>query len=163
MVTFVKILNDYVLGYIYFPILLMFWIGRPRFIVRLLNKLLLVTEPYRNIPIFLYFTLYFIVNIIISYFQRIGFEKKVIEEVVKAAESGHSLYKNEVYENSIRESFKMERNIYIFFCFFVISIVYVKFSKDYKDIDALENKRNELKKKVLDFGGKVDPLDKKTN
>lgn len=161
--TFFSILNDYALWYIYVPFLIFYWFGWPRFIIRIMNKILLVKEPYRNIPIFLYFTLFFVANAIISFVQKNGCEKKVLEEVNKSQLSGIPIYSNNDYENNLRNLYRSERNSFIFFWFFIASIIYVKFSYDYQKIYELEEKRNSLKKTSLDFGSNQNPRVKKHN
>ena len=138
-------LYNYVLIYVYIPMLILYFIGKPRFIIKTLNWILLIRHPMYKISIFFYASFFFVANMVLLYVQKESVTGKIEEIMQQAVSMGGNIYNNQLYEDNLRLLYRHERNIYIFLCFFIISMIYVKFSNVYEKTYELENKIVELK------------------
>jgi len=82
---------------------------------------------------------------VLLYVQKESVTGKIEEIMQQAVSMGGNIYNNQLYEDNLRLLYRHERNIYIFLCFFIISMIYVKFSNVYEKTYELENKIVELK------------------
>jgi len=137
------ILYNELLKYVFTPMLVIYLIGRPRYFVELLNKFLLITIPLYKIRIFFFLAFFFVANIIQTLYKKYNYKIIILEVNSKTTNDAFDHLK----ENYIRTKFLFERNIFMYFFFFISIMIFLKFSKVYERTYDLENKLNELKKK----------------
>ncbi len=142
--TIYHILYNYFL-----PVLLamfvIYLIGKPRFLINLTNKILLLPVFRIGWPLsatvnFLLFIPLF-QNAISYYSDRSSLEDYVLH--FKKEHHSHEFDKN--YDAHLRKIFYKERNLFIIFCLMMLIFIFVKFSGVYAKTFAVEDEIQKLK------------------
>jgi hypothetical protein len=148
-----------VFKYFCIPIFILMLVGRPRFLINWIHKLINIREPFKKIKVFRGAFLLCLITVVWSYFRKWSLEKLVQEiansETKQANTSFHFL------DEKLREAHLFERNAYMFFTFMILMVIVEKFCHSYF---KLWNLQDELKRaKVKDSNKEIvkDPKLKK--
>ena len=135
------ILYQQLLKYIFAPMLIIYIIGKPKFLIELLNKFLLIRDPLYKIRIFFFLAFFFVGSIFQTFYRQYNISQLLDEEYSKTNPNSY----NAQIDNYIRTSFLFQRNINIYIFFFVSIIIFLKFSRVYEKTYELENRLKELR------------------
>lgn len=149
----------YKFGFLYFflPMFILYIIGKPRFIVKILNKILELREPVFHYKIFGHLSLFLGLNAVFNYYRKI----KVGEEILEFVSTGAPNLR-QILEPKYREQSLYERNFYLFVCLSIMLIIFLKLSFSYKEIIQIEEECSKLEKEFKQKGGNVNELAKST-
>ena len=145
--TLYYILYSYLL-----PVLLLMFviyiIGKPRFLITLLNKILLIPIYRIDIPLSAAMSFLLLIPMLqnsISYYS----DKIELEEYLEHYQKyHHSNDFDKKYEYLLRKIFFKERNIFIIFCLMILIFIFVKFSSVYSKTFDVEDEIASLKDRI---------------
>lgn len=135
-----QVLYDVLLKYFFIPMVIIYIIGTPKFLILFVNKLLLIKDPIYGIRILFSLVAFFISSMIFNIYRKFNLQKILDADMQSGMDKNNHLI--ELHERNI---FLYERNIYIYCCFFVMIIVFLKFSAMYDKTYELEKNLQELK------------------
>lgn len=131
--------------YLYFllPILILVLIGKPRFLIRLIHKVLNIKIPVKEIKIFMF------VWVSCGVYAGLNlFEKFRLEKALQAIDKSRGDVEN--YDMKMRELNLCERNAYMYLNFFIIMIIIERLCDSYFKSWVEEDKKALIEKKLLD-------------
>ena len=130
----------YIFTYFILPIFIIFLIGKPIFLIKVLNKFL--HFQINNIQIFHF--LLFVFGLFDFYFYfSYNSGKKVIQRIIK-----NEIINTEEYSVRLSQVHSDERNIYIFLTTIAMLLTIHKFGERLQRISEKEKEKKELEKKL---------------
>ncbi len=130
----------YIFTYFILPIFIIFLIGKPIFLIKMLNKFL--HFQINNIQIFHF--LLFVFGLFDFYFYfSYNSGKKVIQRIIK-----NEIINTEEYSVRLSQVHSDERNIYIFLTTIAMLLTIHKFGERLQRISEKEKEKKELEKKL---------------
>ena len=139
----------YIFTFIFIPLFFIFLIGKPLFLIKLLNYFLHL--KIKNIQIF-HFLLAIFSIFEVYYYYSCSSGKKVIEKIIK-----NEIINSEQYSIRLSQIHSDERNIYIFLTCIAMLLTFHKFGERHLRIADFEKEIIEKEKKL----GKTDEKTKK--
>lgn len=139
ILSFSEFLGNYLI-WIFAIVLIIYIIGKPRGVINFLNRIWLI-KLYHNIPIFGYIIGISFLNIIYNAYIR---SLKVNSLTYMINE--HRVT-SEVIISEKKIIFMCERTIFLYSCYIVFIMVFMKFSKVYEERFELEDRVETIKKK----------------
>ena len=129
--------------YLYFliPIFLLILFGKPRFLIKLIHKIMNIKEPFKQIKIFVFYTFACLIYTILCFFNKYQIEKFITN-------IDHSSKNMETYNSKIRELNLNERNGFMFLNFFIIMILIERLCDSHFKIWAEEDKKIQIENKM---------------
>jgi hypothetical protein len=152
-------LYTYIFQYFCLPVFILMMIGRPRFLIRWVHKLLDFEEPFKKVKIFRVLLILCFVTVLWSYYRKWTLEKLVHEIGMTAGEHQHGNV--HFIDEKLREAHLFERNTYMFFAFCIMIIIVEKFCHSYFKLWNLEDKAKEQRDKLNALHPKKDEKLKK--
>ena len=147
-----------VFKYFCLPVFFLMLIGRPRFLINLVHKLISIRDPFLQLRIFRFTFVICLITTIWSYYRKVTLEH-LVEEISKGSEKGTNML---YIDEKIREAHLHERNTYMFFTIIIMMIVVEKFCHSYFKLWALED-ASKLKRNSKIIEGKPNVDDKQLN
>lgn len=140
MITFQAILAEYPL-YIFTVFFIIYLIGKPRMLIQLVNKLWTIEITKYNISLFALLSLIFAFGGLNNYFNYYheNIELKSILEL-----GNQDIHYSDLIERKKKFIYLYERGIFLYLTFFIMTLLFVKFSNVYQKKFALEDKLSEL-------------------
>ena len=139
--------------YFLIPIFILILIGKPRFLIRLIHKIMNIREPFNDIKIFECYC-----NACGLYSVFCFFIKYRIENTISKLD--HNLNNMELYKNKIRELNLYERDGFMFLNFFILIHLIERLCKSHFKIWTREDKKVKIeknKKKIEEAQFKICP------
>lgn len=133
--------------YLYFliPIFLLILFGKPRFLVKLIHKILNIHEPFKDIKIFGFYA------VACGLYSLLCFLNKFqIEEAISKLD--HNKNNMELYNSKIRELNLNERNGFMFLNFFILMILIERLCDSHFKKWEEEDKKNLIEAKIRKEG-----------
>ena len=171
MALLIQAVYSIIFKYFCVPVFLLMLVGRPRFLIGWVHKLINAREPFFKLRLFRFTFFLCCLTVVYSYFKKYELEN-IVENLSKeqAKGAGNIHYIDE----KLREAHLFERNTYMFFTFIVIMIIVEKFCHSYFKLWALEdqvknakvqgeNSKQESNKEVLPESAEKSNLAKKTD
>ena len=129
----------YVFTYFFIPIFIIFLIGKPLFLIKLLNKFLHL--KFNNIQIF-HFLLVIFALFDAYYYYSYTSGKKVVRRIIK-----NEIINTDEYSVRLSQVHSDERNIYIFLTCIAMLLTFHKFGERTLRVGEKEKEKAELEKK----------------
>jgi hypothetical protein len=130
---------------LYYPFLgifILYVIGRPQFLITRINKLWSLKVTKYEISVFTGLSIFFGLGALYNYINRLDREAALREMI---SLDGH--YNVEAVDNQKKLIFLCERGIFLYLAFFIMTLVFVKFSDVYGKKFDLEAKLDSLEDK----------------
>lgn len=147
MGLFLQAVYVYAFNYFCIPLFIIVLIGKPRFLINLVHKLIEIKEPFKKIKIFRFILGLCLVSVIWSLYCKKKAEH-LIDQIFASSFHDPNVANSYFIDEKIREAHLFERNAYMFSTFFVIILVidnichcYLKlWHKDdkFKELQAVE-------------------------
>lgn len=118
------------------PVILIMILGKPRFLIKLINIIYHLKDPVKKIKIM---RALMIVSFLVMLWN--GFNKYMITRHLSSIDVEESQFK--YIETKAREAQLCERNFFMFLAFFIMFIIIEKFCETYKKLWNLEDYRKE--------------------
>ena len=139
MLSIASLLNDYCI-YPFLSIFVLYVIGRPRVLIKQINRLWGIKVTSYKLPLFFVISCIFLIGALYNLQKRIG----KVEKLSKITESipEHLHLTSDSIESAKRALFKCERGVLLYSFFFIITALFVKFADVYGKKFELEEKLN---------------------
>jgi len=144
MFTIAYFLTNYIF-YPLFCLFLFYCFGKPRFIMKIINKVWGIKVTKYEISIFNLLSGIFALGAIINYIERFQ-NSQILYDLMASHSEGEYCQGIEKQKKLV---FKSERGIFLYFTFFLLTVVCVKFADVYEkrfiEEEELERERKKLK------------------
>ena len=122
MALLIQAVYSIIFKYFCVPVFLLMLVGRPRFLIGWVHKLINAREPFFKLRLFRFTFFLCCLTVVYSYFKKYELEN-IVENLSKeqAKGAGNIHYIDE----KLREAHLFERNTYMFFTFIVIMIIVI--------------------------------------
>ena len=151
--SLIGIFVRYIFAFGILPLFVIYLIGRPICVIRILNKILYI--KYKEIYIFNIIIVIFAV-LDAYYYWSYSVSKKIINTIIK-----NEIINTEDYTVTLSQMHSDERNIYIFLTSIVMLVSVLKFGERILRIADYEKEKKE-KEKQLGYDNVKTPIHKKT-
>lgn len=129
--------------YLYFliPIFLLVLFGKPRFLIKLIHKILNIHEPFKDIKIFGFYAIACGLYSVLCFFNKFNIQEHI-------ASMDHSKGNMELYNAKVRELNLNERNGFMFLNFFILMILIERLCDSHFKIWAEQDKQYLIEQKI---------------
>lgn len=130
--------------YVCIPIFVLMLIGRPRFLISWVHKLINMREPFFKLKLFRFIFFLCCCTVVWSYYRKWHLENVVAKLRAEDTKTG-AMANMHFIDEKLREAHLFERNTYMFFTFIILMIVVEKFCHSYFKLWKLEDETKGVK------------------